>query len=94
MVILSLLLVVNAVMHGIIVGRFGIKGNLPPAVFGLIYAALALAIFSGWTYGVSVTLAVTTLGLVGLTLNFKKLQHNPTIEKISFVVGISITSSC
>jgi len=90
MTILSLLLLVNAVLHGVIIGRFGIKGNEPPAVFGVLYAALAFALFSGWTYGALATLVVTTLGLAGLALNFKKLQHDTTVEKIIFVVGAAI----
>ena len=90
MTLLSLLLLVNAVLHGVIVGRFGIKGNEPPAVFGVLYAVLALAVFRGWTYGVLATLVVTTVGLVGLALNFRKLQHDTTVEKIIFVVGAAI----
>lgn len=87
MTVLSLLLLVNAVLHGIIVGRFGIKGNEPPAVFGLLYAMLAIAVFLGWTYGTLATLVVTMVGLLGLTLGFRKLQHDTTVEKIIFVVG-------
>ena len=90
MTFLSLLLLVNAVLHGVIVGRFGIKGNEPPAVFGVLYAVLALAVFRGWTYGALATLVVTTVGLVGLALNFRKLQHDTAVEKIIFVVGAAI----
>lgn len=90
MSILSLLVVVNAVLHGIIVWRFGIKGNEPPAIFGLIYSALAMATFSGWAHGAIATLVVTSIGLVGLALNFRKLQHDTTIEKIIFVLGLVI----
>ena len=89
MTFLSLLLLVNAVLHGVIVGRFGIKGNEPPAVFGFLYAALACVVFVGWTYGTLAALAVTVLGLVGLALNFRKLQHETTVEKIIFVVGLA-----
>ncbi len=90
MMLLSLLLLVNALLHGVIVGRFGIKGNVPPAVFGFLYAALAIALLLGWTHGTLATLIVTTVGLVGLALNFRKLQHDPSIEKIIFVVGATI----
>ena len=90
MVLLSLLLLANAVLHGVIVGRFGIKQNVPPAVFGLLYAALALAVFSGWPHGALATVVVTVVGLVGLALNFSKLQHDTTVEKIIFVVGAAI----
>ena len=90
MTLLSLLLLVNAVLHCIIVGRFGIKGNEPPAVFGLLYAVLAIAVFLGWAYGILATLVVTTVGLLGLALGFRKLQHDTTVEKIIFVVGAAI----
>lgn len=90
MTLLSLLLLGNVLLHSVIVGRFGIKGNVPPAVFGFLYAALALAVFSGWPYGALTTLVVTTVGLVGLALNFRKLQHDTTVEKIIFVGGAAI----
>ena len=84
------LLVLNAVLHGVIVGRFGLKGNEPPAVFGLVYAGLAAAVFVGWAHAPVAVLVVTTLGLVGLAVNFKKLQHETTVEKIIFAVGAGI----
>ncbi len=90
MMLLTILLLVNAVLHGVIVGRFGIKGNEPPALFGLVYAGLALAVFLGWPYGTLATGVVTAVGLLGLALNFKKLQHETTVEKIIFVVGAAI----
>ncbi len=90
MMILSLLLLVNAMLHGVIIWRFGIKGNVPPAVFGFLYVALALANLQAWTYGVLATLLVTTIGLIGLAVNYRKLQHDPTVEKIIFGVGLAI----
>lgn len=90
MMLLTLLLVLNAVLHGVIIGRFGIKGNEPPAVFGLVYAGLALAVYLGWSYGMLATLVVTAVGLLGLAVNFKKLQHETTVEKIIFLVGAAI----
>ena len=90
MTLLGLLLLGNAVLHGVIVGRFGLKGNAPPAVFGILYAGLALAVFGGWAYAPPVALVVTAVGVLGLALNFKKLQHDSTIEKIILVVGAAI----
>jgi hypothetical protein len=87
MTLLTLLLLTNAVLHGVIIGRFGIKGNEPPAVFGLVYAGLALATFRGWAHAAPAVLLVTAVGLLGLAVNFKKLQHEKTVEKIIFVVG-------
>jgi hypothetical protein len=93
MTLLSLLLLGNAVLHGVIVGRFGIKGNEPPAVFGILYAGLSLAVFRGWAHAALAALLVTAAGLVGLALNFRKLQHDTTVEKIIFVIGAA-TFAC
>ena len=90
MTLLGLLLLGNAVLHGVIVGRFGIKGNEPPAAFGIVYAGLGLAVFAGLAHAPLLAMLVTTVGLLGLGLNFKKLQHEPTVEKIIIVVGIAI----
>jgi hypothetical protein len=87
MTLLTLLLLTNAVLHGVIIGRFGIKGNEPPAVFGLVYAGLALIAFRDWAHAPLAVLIVTAVGLLGLAVNFKKLQHETTVEKIIFVVG-------
>jgi hypothetical protein len=93
MTLLGLLLLGNAVLHGVIVGRFGLKENAPPAAFGLLYAGLALAVFRGWVHAALAALVVTAVGVVGLALNFKKLQHDTTVEKIISVVGAA-TLAC
>jgi len=90
MTLLSVLLFANAVLHGVIVGRFGLEGNEPPAVFGVVYAGLALTVVGGWAHAPIAVLVVTAVGLVGLAVNFKKLQHETTVEKIIFVVGAAI----
>jgi hypothetical protein len=93
MMLLALLLLANAVLHGIIVGRFGIKGNEPPAVFGGLYAGLSLAVFFGWAHALVAALIVTVVGLVGLAVNFKKLAHDPAVEKVIFGVGATILAA-
>ncbi len=87
MTLLTVLLFTDAVLHGVIIGRFGVKGNEPPAVFGLVYAGLALAAFRGWAHAPLAVLIVTSVGLLGLAVNFKKLQHETAVERIIFVVG-------
>ena len=91
--LLGILLVVNAVLHAVIVGRFGFNGNAPPAVFAIVYGALALAVFVGWSGALLVTLVVTALGLLGLAVNFRKLQHETRVEKLIFVIGAAILVS-
>lgn len=93
MTLLSLLLVADAVLHGVIIGRFGIKGNEPPAVFGLVYAGLAIAALLRWAHAPLVVLIVTAVGLLGLAVNFKKLQHETTVEKIIFAVGGAVIAA-
>ncbi len=93
MMLLGLLLLGNAVLHAVIVVRFGIKGNEPPAVFGVLYAGLTASVFLGWAHALWAVLAVTTIGLVGLAANFKKLQHETTVEKIILGVGAAILAS-
>lgn len=93
MTLVGMLLVLNAMLHGVIVGRFGFKGNEPPAVFAIVYGALALAVFVGLSAALLVTLVVTALGLLGLAVNFRKLQHETTVEKTIFVVGAAILAS-
>lgn len=93
MTLLSLLLLGNAVLHGIIVGRFGFAENAPPTVFGILYAGLAVAAFRGWDHAVRATLVVTAVGLLGLAVNFRKLHHDTTVEKIIFAVGAAILVS-
>ena len=87
MTVLGLLLLSNAVLHGVIIGRFGIKGNVPPAVFGVLYAGLALVVFRGWDRAGLAALVVTMVGLLGLALSFKTIQHDRTVERIVFGVG-------
>ena len=88
--LLGLLLLGNAGLHGLIVGRFSIKGNEPPALFGVVYAGLAIAVFSRWAHAPLATMIITAVGLTGLAVNFKKLQHDTKIEKIIFGVGAAI----
>jgi hypothetical protein len=45
MSLLLTLLVLNVILHGIIVARFGIRNNLPVFVFMLVYAALGIAVY-------------------------------------------------
>ena len=59
-------------------------------VFGIRYAGLALAVFRGWPHAPVAALVVTAVGLAGLAVNFRKLQHDTTVEKIIFVVGAAI----
>lgn len=54
---------------------------------------LAFAAFRGWAHAPLAALIVTAVGLLGLALNFTKLQHEKTVEKIIFVVGGAVVAT-
>ena len=92
MTLLAVLLAVNAILHGVIIARFGVKGNEPPLVFGLAYAALTIAVFLAVPYAVWAVLIVT---LVGLTVAFKGITHEKSVERIIWVLNaVVICAAC
>ncbi|MBA3909573.1 MAG: hypothetical protein C0524_06720 [Rhodobacter sp.] len=88
--LLAILLAVDAILHGVIIARFGVKGNEPPLVFGLAYAALTVAIFLGIPYALWAVLFVTLVGLVGLTVAYKNISHEKTVERVIWVLNVVI----
>ena len=95
MTLLAVLLAVNAILHGVIIARFGVKGNEPPLVFGLAYAALTMAVFLAVPYAVWAVLIVTLVGLVGLTVAFKSITHEKSVERIIWVLNaVVICAAC
>ena len=95
MTLLAVLLAVNAILHGVIIARFGVKGNEPPLVFGLAYVALTIAVFLAVPYAVWAVLIVTLVGLVGLTVAFKGITHEKSVERIIWVLNaVVICAAC
>lgn len=88
--ILAAFLAVNAVLHGVIIARFGVKGNEPPLAFGIAYAALAVAVFLAMPFSLWVTLIVSSLGVAGLTAAYAKIQHEKSVERICWALGAII----
>ena len=80
MTILGLLLAVNAVLHVLIVYRFGAKENVAFLVFAVIDAALAIGVFLGAPYILWLTLIPTAIGLVGQTVQLNRLKRDKTID--------------
>jgi len=84
------MLAADAILHGVIVARFGVKGNEPPIVFGLIYAALTVAVGLGLHFALWVTLAVALVGNVALAVAFRSIQHETTFERVILVLNAAI----
>ncbi|MEP6495344.1 MAG: hypothetical protein ABJF01_21840 [bacterium] len=84
------LLFVNAMVHGSVVGRYGIRNNNEPfLVFTLVYAALAVAIFLSVPYALWAVLILSLFGLVGLTVTFNKPVRSKTLDKIIWVLDVA-----
>jgi hypothetical protein len=90
MLLLAAMLAVAAILHGIIIARFGVKGNEPPLVFGIVYAALAVAVFLAMPYAVWAMLILTLVGIAGLTAAFKRIAHEKSIERVIWVLDAAV----
>ncbi|MFZ0549075.1 MAG: hypothetical protein WAM60_26750 [Candidatus Promineifilaceae bacterium] len=90
---MSLLLVlpaINAILHGIIVARFGIRNNQPVFVFMLVYAALAIAVLLSVPNVLWAVLLLTTIGTFGLSVTFKKIPRDKRLEMMILPLNIVI----
>lgn len=90
MSLLLSLLILNVVLHGIIVARFGIRNNLPVFVFMLVYAALGIAVFISVPNALWAVLILTTLGTIGLTVTFNKIPRDKRLEMVIWPLNIVI----
>src|SRR6267378_762250 len=62
MTLLAFLLAVDAVLHGLLVYRFGIKENMKFFAYVFIYAALAVAVFLNLPYVLWPALVLSVIG--------------------------------
>ena len=90
MTLLALLLAVDALLHAIVIFRFGTKDNMPFLVFLIIDAMLAVLVFLAVPYSVWATLVLSAIGLVGLTVTFNKPQREKTLDRIIWVVDVGV----
>ena len=84
---LTAILIVEAILHGTIVGRFGLKGNEPPLVFGILYAALAAAAVAGAAFVTWAALVVAVVGTIALAANYRKIPHEKGTERL--ILGLN-----
>ncbi len=90
LLVLVALLVLDAVLHAIVIYRFGVKGNEPFLIFALIDAALAVAVYLAVPYALWATLALSLFGIVGLTVTFNKVPRDKTLDKTIWAVDAAI----
>jgi len=90
MVLLGVLLAINAVLHAALVIRYGVRDNVPPLLFAVIYAALAICVFLLVPYALWAVLILSLIGFTGLTVTFGKPQRDKTLDKAIWVLDIVI----
>jgi len=87
MSLLLVLLATNAIVHGIVVARFGVRNdNQPFVVFAVVYAALAIAVYLSVPYALWAVLLLAVIGIVGLSVTFKKPVRDKTLDKVIWVL--------
>jgi len=84
---LTAILAVEAILHWTIVGRYGLRGNAPPLVFGLLYAALAAASVTGAGFVPWAALVVAVVGTLGLVANYRKIAHPKGTEHATLALN-------
>lgn len=85
------LLAVNAIVHGIVVVRFGVRDNNQPfLVFALVYAALAVAVYLSVPYALWAVLILSIIGIIGLSLTFSKPARDKTLDKMIWILDAGI----
>jgi hypothetical protein len=84
------LLALDAILHGIIIGRFGIRSNQPVFVFTLVYAALAIAVYLSVPNVLWAVLLLTTIGTIGLSATFNKIARDKRLEMVIWPLNIII----
>jgi hypothetical protein len=91
MSLLLTLLVTNAIVHGIVVTRFGIKDNNQPfLIFAIVYAALAIAVYLSAPYALWAVLILAFIGILGLSITFNKPVRDKTLDKIIWLLDATV----
>ena len=91
MTVLIGLLAANALLHGAVIVRFGMRGNNQPfLVFGLVYAVLAVAVYLSVPHILWAVFVLSLVGVVGLTLTFNKPMRDKSFDKLIWLLDVAI----
>ena len=91
MSVLLTLLTTNAIVHGIVVARFGIRNNNQPfLIFAIVYAALAIAVYLSAPYALWAVLLLAVIGILGLSITFNKPVRDKTLDKIIWLLDATV----
>lgn len=91
MSLLLTLLTTNAIVHGIVVARFGVRNNNQPfLLFAIVYAALAIAVYLSVPYTLWIILLLAVIGILGLSITFNKPVRDKTLDKIIWLLDATV----
>ena len=91
MSLLLTFLITNAIVHGIVVARFGVGNNNQPfLIFAIVYAALAIAVYLSVPYALWAVLLLGVIGILGLSITFNKPVRDKTLDKIIWLLDATI----
>ena len=91
MSLLLILLTTNAIVHGIVVARFGVRNNNQPfLLFAIVYAALAIAVYLSVPYALWMVLLLAVIGILGLSITFNKPVRDKTLDKIIWLLDATV----
>ena len=91
MSLLLTLLTTNAIVHGIVVARFGVRNNNQPfLIFAIVYAALAIAVYLSVPYALWMVLLLAVIGILGLSITFNKPIRDKTLDKIIWLLDATV----
>ncbi len=88
--VIALLLAIDALLHFVVVARYGTAENKPVLIFGFIYSALAAAVWFSVSYAVVATLVFTSIGFLGLSLTFRSIDRNRSLDSLIWVVDAAV----
>jgi hypothetical protein len=91
MLLLLTFLITNAIVHGIVVARFGVANNNQPFLtFAIVYAALAISVYFALPYALWAVLLLAVVGLLGLSITFNKPIRDKTLDKIIWLLDATV----
>jgi hypothetical protein len=94
MMLLVALLALDAILHALVLWRFGLSGNGVFVVGTVIYAMLGLAVASGWRSSVWLALVIALIGFSGLALTLGGLDRDPTLDLAILAVDGAVVAAC
>lgn len=90
MLILAGLLALDAILHAVLVLRFGARENMRFAIYIAVYAALALIVILAVPFALWAALVLSAIGFVGLSATFNQSDRDKTLDRLIWVNDVAV----